>query len=442
MHDQVQTDELQSRPPHTEPLDTVESTIAESVVTGTEPAEEPHIEDMPTIPLVPPKRYFRLNWWSVIALALLLILVGEHGVPLAVSLANSYFHPTTTVTIFPTSKKLTETYHFLAVTGTADQSQQQIPSRLLSFTTPTKTETINTTGVGHTPPVQATGSITFYNEAPYSQTVYAGTVLTGSDGIQVVTDETVTIAAGNGLTNGSATVSAHTIQAGTQANIVPLDINGLCCLSGILAKNQEPFSGGEDSKAYPMVSEADVKGETIHLAGLLDQVAKQGIQKQVNTFEQFLQPMQCSSTTSSLPKVGEKAEQARVSVAETCTGQVYDSATLQTLTRWQFLHDAGKKGGEHFFPQGTLSIALAKITLLDSRHHTYQLTITAQGNLQFHLTTQQVHAIATQIAGKKPTEAQRELLQLQGVQGVYIQPVSQTDVSLPTDPNQIQIIVS
>ena len=72
MHELVHTDELQSRPPHTEPLDTVESTIAESVVTGTEPPEEPHIEDMPTVPLVPQKRYFRLNWWSIVACLLLL----------------------------------------------------------------------------------------------------------------------------------------------------------------------------------------------------------------------------------------------------------------------------------------------------------------------------------------------------------------------------------
>ena len=82
MHDQLQTEELNSLP-HTEPLDThltVESTIAQSVVTGTEPPEEPepHSEDMPSVPLPPKKRYFRLNWWSIIAGILLVILLGEH----------------------------------------------------------------------------------------------------------------------------------------------------------------------------------------------------------------------------------------------------------------------------------------------------------------------------------------------------------------------------
>src|SRR2546426_9287178 len=195
MQDQVQTDELGSQPPHTEPLDTstIESTLAESVVTGTEPPEEPelHSEDMPSVPLTPPKRYFRLNWWSIIAGILLVILLGEHIPSLVISLTNSLLHPTATVTIFPTQKEVRQTYSFLAVTGTADPGQHQVSSRLLTVTTPTKSETIKTTGTAQTPPIQAQGTVIFYNEAPYSQTVYAGTVVTGSDGVQIVTDETV-----------------------------------------------------------------------------------------------------------------------------------------------------------------------------------------------------------------------------------------------------------
>src|SRR2546426_322490 len=116
MHDQLQTDELNSLP-HTEPLDTpstVDSTIAESIVTGT-----------------------------------------------------------------------------------ADPGQHQVSSRLLTVTTPTKSETIKTTGLAQTPPIQAQGTVTFYNEATYEQTIGAGTVLAGSDGVQVVTDETAYVKPGN-----------------------------------------------------------------------------------------------------------------------------------------------------------------------------------------------------------------------------------------------------
>ena len=81
MHDTGHTDELQSSAIHTDPCDTppiIESDLAESVVIGTEEPQEPHISEFPTMPLVPPKREFHFNWWSVVALALLSILAVEH----------------------------------------------------------------------------------------------------------------------------------------------------------------------------------------------------------------------------------------------------------------------------------------------------------------------------------------------------------------------------
>src|SRR5207245_788517 len=158
----------------------VESTIAESVVTGTDelPESEPHISDIPTVPLTPQKRYFRLNWWSIVACLLLLILLGEHIPSLVISLTNSLLHPMATVTIFPTQKAMSQTYSFLAVTGTSDPGQHQVSSRLLTFTTPTKSETIKTTGLAQTPPIQEQGTVTFYNEATHSQTMTTGTDLT------------------------------------------------------------------------------------------------------------------------------------------------------------------------------------------------------------------------------------------------------------------------
>src|SRR5438128_11791278 len=100
MHEQIHTDELQSQPLHTEPLDTstIESTLADSVVTATEPPEEPQLEDVPAVPVTPHKRYFRLNWWSILALLLLLVLLGEHVPTLIMFLAQTYLHPTATVT--------------------------------------------------------------------------------------------------------------------------------------------------------------------------------------------------------------------------------------------------------------------------------------------------------------------------------------------------------
>ncbi len=423
----------------------IESTIAESEVTSTDSPADPDISKHPTVPLAPlepPKRYFQVNWWSVIAVALLLILIGEHAAPFVLSQVGGYLHPKATVTIFPAEKSLSQTYSYLVVTGTADPSHGQIPSRVLSFTTPTKTGTITTTGIGYTPAIQAHGTITLYNEAPYRQTIYAGTVINAVPGIQIVTDHTVTIAAGNGVANGSAEATAHTIQAGTHANIPPLAINTLCCLNGILAKNMSPFTGGLDPKPYPMLSSADLQREAAHLAGTLSPLAKVGIQSQMRGVEQFLVPMQCSVRTASNPKVGERATTATVSVSETCLAQVYDNAALEGLISMKFMEDAAQQLSSSFVERGNLTIAKRNTTLLDASHSTYRLVISAEGTLVFHLTASQAQTLKKSIAGKSVAEAKLELLGLAGVQGVYIKPARQSDISLPTDPDQIQMIVS
>src|SRR5437667_8360277 len=112
------TDERKRKQPGQFDTPTIESTIVASKVTDTE-VPDPHISDMPTVPLLPPKREFYFNWWSLAAMLLLVILVGEHIPSLVASLVTTYFHPTATVTIFPTSKRYETTYQFLAVTGTA-----------------------------------------------------------------------------------------------------------------------------------------------------------------------------------------------------------------------------------------------------------------------------------------------------------------------------------
>lgn len=410
----------------------IESDLASSDIVSTDPPKEEDISKHPTIPLTSPKRYFKVNWWSLATVALVLLLIGEHAIPLVLPLIDSYFHRAT-VTIFPTSKQVSFTYSYLIVTGTTDQNQ--ISSRMISFTSPIKSGSIQTTGIGYTPAIQAHGYITFYNEAPYSQMITSGTVLTAGDGIQVVTDKSVTIEAGNGQTNGNMTVSAHTIKAGTKSNIPPLTINTFCCLTGILAKNTSSFIGGEDPKPFPMLSKSDLQGEATTLASSLEEKSRQNVQQQIKPTERLLQPIQCNLSISSDPKVGEMAKTATVSVYEACSAQVYDYSEVALLTRSAFLSDAQRENGSNFTQRGSLTITP---TLFKGSH----LEVSAVGMFVFHLSSIRLQTLKTQIAGKKIIEAQQELLQFQGVQGVYIQPAHQSDLTLPANPDQIQMIVS
>jgi hypothetical protein len=428
----------------TDPLlsSTIESTLVESSVTSTQEQPEEAEQGSEEIPVPTPHKRFIPNWSNIIACLLFLLLLGEHVVPLVWTSVDALLHPKAVVTLFAAKQRLQFTYTFLAVTGTADPNQKQIVSRLLSYTTPTKTETIKTTGIGYTPAIQAKGDITFYNEAPYSQTIVAGTVLTGSDGVQVITDETASIPAGNGGTNGSATVPTHAIVGGTVGNIQPLDVNTLCCLSGILAKNTRAFTGGIDPQAYPMVSSIDLQTATHQVASMLDPLARNGLQSQIAETERILTPVQCSYNTLSTPKVGERATEARVNVSEVCQTQVIDYTALQEQAGLLFDADAAKTLQWGVLQGNSLALTLATPWLLDSSHHTYKLAVTASGTLVFQLSETEVHRLVTQIAGKPITQAQHELLQLQGVQGVSIQPARQGETTLPADPNQIQIILS
>jgi hypothetical protein len=190
-----------------------------------------------------------------------------------------------------------------------------------------------------------------------------------------------------------------------------------------------------------MLSQADLKREATRLAGTLSPNAKVGIQSQMRDFEQNLMPMQCSVHNTSNQKVGEKATTASISVYEACSAQVYDYSEVASLTRSAFLADAQSQAGSNFVERGVLTIATQKTTLLDGSHRTYELDISAAGTLIFHLSSSALQAIATQIAGKRLITAQRNLLGLAGVSGVYIKPVSSSDTTLPADPGQIQIEV-
>jgi hypothetical protein len=135
--------------------------------------------------------------------------------------------PIVIVTIVPITRQIDTTQAMTVFTRT--ETQGGIPGRLLSALTMSQQKTVPTTGLGHQNVTQATGYVTFYNAATYPQEIPAGTLLIGADGVQVVTDQTAFIPAGNLLTNGHTTVTAHALLAGSAGNIQGGDIYGPCC---------------------------------------------------------------------------------------------------------------------------------------------------------------------------------------------------------------------
>ncbi len=129
-----------------------------------------------------------------------------------------------------------------------------IPTRTLAPITLTREATSPTTGKGHQDAQAAVGTLTFYNGLFTSQTVPIGTVLTGSDSLQVSTDQSVAIPAANPPQEGEATVNATTIRTGSISNIHSYDIN-TAFSSSLFVKNLQTFTGGRDARDFQAVAQ-------------------------------------------------------------------------------------------------------------------------------------------------------------------------------------------
>lgn len=198
------------------------------------------ITQMDTIPLAKRESREKVNWHFV-ACSLLMFFAA-----FGASLWYALTYPTVTVSIVPVEKSLA-----LIV-------PLHVFLRHLAPITLTESLSANTTGKGHQDAIRAAGTLTIYNGEFTSETVAAGTVFTGKDGVQVATDRFITIPAANPPYFGWASVPAHAIKAGAVGNIQAGDINKACCFLSVQVKNAAPFNGGVDERDYRAVAQVDV----------------------------------------------------------------------------------------------------------------------------------------------------------------------------------------
>src|SRR6266566_4974902 len=154
------------------------------------------------------------------------------------------------------------------------------------------------TGKQYVPATTATGTITFYNGAIYSQIIPFGTVLKGADGIKVVTDEQAVIPPAAQTTPPTY---GH--------------VNVACCVTSVIAQNTL-FHGGRDAYTYTYLSDQDVKNKT---ASLLPALQAQTLLTLPNP---QLNPT-CTTVTTSTPGVGKKTVNAVLRITETCKALSY-----------------------------------------------------------------------------------------------------------------------
>jgi hypothetical protein len=333
--------------------------------------------------------------------------------------------PTVTVTLMPRVQTMT-------VTGTVHMG------RLIPPVTLSQSATTPTTGRGHRAAAQARGTITLYNGQFTAQTVPAGTIITGADGAHVITDFDALIPAGNPPSYGQATIAAHTVQAGRKGNIPAYDINTACCFASVLAKNPEPFTGGEDERTFQTVATRDIASTAAPLKLSLAHIMQGALQEQRQPNEQlFLLP--CTPATASDRQAGDEATSVTVTVSETCSAAVYNRAALSRKAQQLLSHLAANKGGSHYRLFGQAHVTITQVTA-SQQNNLVVLSITAQGTFVSVLSTPELEHLKKLITGKTAHEALLLLKQTPGIQDARLAGTGET-TNLPRNASLIQFVL-
>ncbi len=359
---------------------------------------------------------------------------------------------TATVTLVTEHVNLRNTYTVLAVpagvtvsTAPHQQPQPQVEARLLATPILTQQVTVPTTGRGHQPAQQAHGLVTFYNQAPTAQTIPAGMLLTGTDRVQVVTDQEVVVPAAHLPAQGQVTVAAHAVQVGPQGNIEANDLNGLCCFAGIAVQNRQAFVGGANARDYPAVGARDVSGAATPLIATLTSQGQAAVQAQVHPNEQLVHPGQCSPQVTSTPAVGAEATQAMVRVRVACHAEIYNADEMQARVTDLLSQEATTRLGTAYTLQGEVIPTLSTVATIDARRGIVSLRVQAEGMWTYPIGAAQLHTLTTLVAGKRIQEAHAFLLHTQGIHQVSITSTDwwddANDQTLPPDPNRIRVVV-
>jgi hypothetical protein len=374
-------------------------------------------------------------------LLVLLLLTGMGALWGIGPLAPLLFQPTAIITIVPTRLDRQTTLAIVAVTGTPDVAQHEVAARFVSATSPEFVTSGQTSGVAHVPATVAHGSLTFYNAATYPQTIATGTVLTGADGVQVVTDAPAPIPAGNPPLFGVVTVSAHAALAGSRGNIAALDIDGLCCVAGVAVKNTAGFSGGQDAQTYPTVKQADIDGLARPLVDTLTQSAQAGVRSQLHPYEWMVTIPACTPAISPNHIVGSRATQVTVTVAVICRAEVYNQQAALRLAASSFTQEVTIALGANYAPVGRVTTTLTGVTVTATKRGILTLSIEAEGVWVYQWSPKHLEALARRIAGTRKQEALALVLREEGVQTASILLTGSERATLPADPSRIIITV-
>ncbi len=279
----------------------------------------------------------------------------------------------------------------------------------------------------------AQGEVSFFNLAPYPQTVPAATVLTATNGVQVRILAAAHMPASVGAKEGMAVVPAQALQTGASGNL-PVDaINQSCCAPGIWAKNTTPFSGGQDAQSYTYVLQRDIDHLTTALVGQATREAQVILESEVRPAEQQVEGSgSCSPTVSADHPANSRAALVTVSVQVTCKAEVFQPGRARTIAHNALIEQSRKALGPSYTLSGTVTFALQAA----ETSRGLLCTVQASGTWLYHVQRQDILRLLARFTGRSVQQAKLALEHLAGIARVEASGSS----TMPDDLHQVTLL--
>lgn len=273
-----------------------------------------------------------------------------------------------------------------------------VPVRTLAPVTITRSATIATTGRGHQDAKAATGYITFYNGLSTGQTVLAGTVLTGRDGVQIALTQDAIIPAADPTTtpptDGYVTVSAQAIQTGVKGNIAAYDVF-IVFSSSLTVKNLAAFTGGRDARTYRAVAAHDLTTLTSTANDSVTQAFPTAFPLQPG---EAAIPTTCTTKATPDHQTGEEAQTVTLTLAKTCSAVAYSQSQLYRAATQAFMQT---RPARNYHLVGSVHTTVKSVA---------PLTVDLRGKWAYTFSPVYKQFLAEGIAGDSPEKARAYLL--------------------------------
>lgn len=327
--------------------------------------------------------------------------------------------PTVTVTVVPQTH---------TVAATANLPAEAIQAHGFAPLTLSLSQTVLATGTGHQDARVATGTLTFYNGLFTQQYIARGTVLTGSEGVQIATTQPATIPPGNPTSGyGTVTVSAQAVQTGATGNIAAGDIT-ITINNGLLVKNNQ-FSNGQDARAFSVVMKEDIARVVTQLTPQLLHSEQAALTSQLQANEALFSPT-CSPTSNADHQPGDEATHVKVTVSETCSAAAYTQQAAQAQGE-QLLNAKARILGKGYILVGDIHPTLL------SKQAAATMRVQFSGTYLYQINQQE---LTTLIAGQPKQHALLLLTKIAGIQHVTISGIADDNL-IPLDPAHINFQV-